>query len=247
LRVTHRCSYAAAERSIYSEGGEDGVLQQLFNDIGSGGKLFVELGSGDGSYASSRDLKVSSGWAGMHVDSAHSSPEEGFIATDMGSFDGFGDLLKEQGTPKDLDLLVLRSSNDFALWVSVALAEIRPRVVLCTFHSGFGAEKLLVASEPAHVDLLANAGAAGPGCTLAAATWLAQQLEYVCVHVDRLGLYVVCVDNAAAARVAGPREHWNNAALLWRIMEYHPDTSLLPQRQWVSPEEWLSLQGLALQ
>jgi hypothetical protein len=107
-----------------------------------------------------------------------SSPDDGFIATDMGSFDAFGEFLKEQGAPKELDLLVLRSSNDFALWVSVTLAEIRPRVVLCTFHSGFGADKLLVASESTSADLLADARLLGAGCSLAAVTWLAQQLEY---------------------------------------------------------------------
>jgi hypothetical protein len=146
-----------------------------------------------------------------------------------------------------LDLLVLRSSNDFALWVSTTLAEIRPRVVLASFHSGFGAEKLLVASDLASSDTLATGGSLGPGCSLAAITWLAQQLEYLCIHVDRLGLYVVCVDNAEAARVAGPKEHWNNSALLWRIMEYHPETRHLPGRDWISPEEWLAQQGLALQ
>jgi hypothetical protein len=233
---------------VSCEGGEDGVLQQLFSDIGSGGKLFVETGAGDGSYASSRDLKVSSGWVGMNVDaSLTGSPDDGFIATDMGSFDGFGEFLKSQGTPRELDLLVLRSSNDFALWVSTSLADIRPRVVLASFHSGFGAEKLLVASEHASFDSLASAGPMGPGCSLAAVTWLAQQLEYLCVHVDRLGLYVLCVDNVEAARVAGPKEHWNNAVLLWRIMEYHPETRHLAQREWVSPEEWLAQQGLALQ
>jgi hypothetical protein len=224
------------------------VLQQVFSDIGSGGKLFVETGAGDGSYASSRNLKLSSGWVGMNVDATLTAPhDDGFLATDMASFDGFGEFLKSQGTPKELDLLVLRSSNDFALWVSTTLAEIRPRVVLASFHSGFGAEKLLVASDLPSSDTLATGGLLGPGCSLAALTWLAQQLEYLCIHVDRLGLYVVCVDNAEAARVAGPKEHWNNSALLWRIMEYHPETRHLPKRDWISPEEWLAQQGLALQ
>ncbi len=232
---------------MYSEGGEDGLLPQIFSDIGSGGKLFVETGAVDGSYASTRDLKVSSGWAGMYVDAAHSVPEEGFIATDMGTFDTFGDFLKAQGTPKELDLLVLRSGNDFALWVSVTLADIRPRVVTATFHPGLGADALLVASESASLDLLATAGSMGPGCSLSAITWLAKQLEYVCVHIDRLGLYVVCVDSSEVDRVVGPKEHWNNAALLWKIMEYHPDTGHLAKRVWVAPEKWLSEQGLALQ
>jgi len=149
--------------------------------------------------------------------------------------------------PKELDLLVLRSSNDFALWVSVTLADIRPRVVAATFHPGLGADALLVASESASLDLLATVGSMGPGCSLSSLTWLAKQLEYVCVHIDRLGLYVVCVDSSEMDRVVGPKEHWNNAALLWKIMEYHPDTGHLAQRVWVAPEKWLSEQGLALQ
>jgi hypothetical protein len=223
------------------------VLQQVFSDIGSGGKLFVETGAGDGSFASCRHLKASAGWNGMNVDASLSSSEDGFVETDMGSFDGFGDFLQNQGTPKELDLLVLRTGNDFALWVSASLADIRPRVVLATFHSGFGAEKALVASELSSTDSLGQSGSTGPGCSLAAITWLARQLEYLCVHVDRLGLYVVCIDNTEAGRIAGAKEHWNNAVLLWRVMEFHPDTSNLPPRQWISPEEWMVQQGLALQ
>jgi hypothetical protein len=232
---------------VYSEGGEDGLLMQLFSDIGSGGKLFVETGAGDGSFASSRNLKTSSGWVGMYIDAAHSSPEDGFITTDMGTFDNFGDFLKEQGTPKELDLLVLRSSNDFALWISASLADIRPRVVTATFNPGFGADSPLVSLEPPSHDLLANAGSIGPGCSLAAVTWLSKQLEYFCVHVDRLGLYVVCVDSSDVDGVVGSKEHWNNAALLWKILEYHPDVGHVSQRAWVSPEKWMSEQGLALQ
>ncbi len=132
--------------------------------------------------------------------------------------------------------MVLRTGNDFALWVSASLADIRPRVVLATFHSGLGAEKALVASELSSTDSLAQSGSTGPGCSLAAITWLARQLEYLppppaqcfcntlsrylCVHVDRLGLYAVCIDNTEVGRVAGAKEHWNNPVLLWRIMEY---------------------------
>jgi hypothetical protein len=242
-----QCRYSAAERSIYSEGGEDGLLQQLFNDIGSGGKLFIETGAGDGSFASTRYLKSSSDWNGMNIDAMFSRPDDGFIATAAGSFDEFGEFLKEQGTPSDLDLLVLRSSHDFALWVSISLSDIRPRVVLSTFHSGLGPEQALVASESASADTLENSGSLGPGCSLAAITWLASQLEYYCVHVERLGLFVICVEQSESSRVAGPKDHWNNPAQLWKIMEYHPDTSHLPKRQWTTPENWLSEQGLALQ
>ena len=57
----------------------------------------------------------------------------------------------------------------------------------------------------------------------------ALQLEYVCVHIARLGLYVLCVDSSEVDRDVGPKEHWNNAALLWKITEYHPDTGHLAQ------------------
>ena len=82
------------------------MLLQLFNDIGHASKLFIETGAGDGSHASSRDLRLSSGWAGMHLDAAHDSPDDGFIATDMGSFDGFGDFLKAQVRRRGLGFAV---------------------------------------------------------------------------------------------------------------------------------------------
>jgi hypothetical protein len=174
------------------------VLQQVFSDIGSGGKLFVETGAGDGSFASCRHLKVSAGWNGMNVDAAALSTDDGFVETGMGSFDAFGEFLQNQGTPKELDLLVLRTGNDFALWVSASLADIRPRVVLATFHSGLGAEKALVASEHSSTDSLGQSGSTGPGCSLAAITWLARQLEYVtpflhCIFVTSCACTCVCM------------------------------------------------------
>ncbi|HEV3138584.1 MAG TPA: hypothetical protein VGZ26_11785, partial [Pirellulales bacterium] len=57
----------AAERRVYSQNGEDGVIEALFAMLGTTNKFFVEFGCGDGMQCNAAYL-VEQGWTGLSMD-----------------------------------------------------------------------------------------------------------------------------------------------------------------------------------
>lgn len=59
------------EYKIYTQHGEDGVLQGIFNKIGTTNKYYVEVGTEDGSECNTRLLREHYGWKGIMFDSSY--------------------------------------------------------------------------------------------------------------------------------------------------------------------------------
>ena len=62
------------ERSIYSQNGEDGVIESLFELLGTDSKYCVEFGAVDGLYVSNTlNLRKHKGWACLLLDGGHAN------------------------------------------------------------------------------------------------------------------------------------------------------------------------------
>jgi hypothetical protein len=110
-------SLARYNRQMYSQQGEDGVVSEIFNRIGSGGKVFAEIGCGDGRENTTRFL-LEAGWSGtwfegsetnvaaasefMHdyVASGQLRIVQAFITAE-----NVNDLFREAGVPERVDYL----------------------------------------------------------------------------------------------------------------------------------------------
>lgn len=67
-----QASLESSESKVYSQNGEDGVLEklsQLFIPLGRG--FFVEFGAGDGQETNTRLLRETQSWSGIMFDSSH--------------------------------------------------------------------------------------------------------------------------------------------------------------------------------
>src|SRR5438094_892724 len=56
------------ERTVYSQNGEDGILQAIFARAGTTNRFFVEFGVGDGRQCNAAYLARRKGWTGLMMD-----------------------------------------------------------------------------------------------------------------------------------------------------------------------------------
>lgn len=134
------------EFQVFSQAGEDGILEEIFNRVGTTNRTFIEFGTGDGTQSNGTYLLLK-GWNGFWWEAVSESVQKirrrFACVIDKGSLhvqDGF--LLPENierqfadaGVPKEPDLLSIDiDGNDY--WVWQAVEAFRPRAVCIEYNS----------------------------------------------------------------------------------------------------------------
>lgn len=125
------------EHSVYSQAGQDGVIEHIFSVIGTTNKYFVEFGTVDGMHISNTaNLRLKKGWSGllMDADPTVSTVKQEFITAENIEF-----LFHRYDVPLDFDYLSIDiDGNDW--WVWKAIERFSPRVVSIEFNSNFPAD-----------------------------------------------------------------------------------------------------------
>ena len=130
----------SAEGSVFSQFGEDGVIEKIFQTIEPGPKFAVEFGAYNGIKNSNmRNLVVNKGWSSFQIEGDPRRAKQ--LAKNYAKYPktktlqawvwpgNIEILFEENGVPKDLDLLVIDiDSNDYYVWR--AIHDFRPKVVM---------------------------------------------------------------------------------------------------------------------
>jgi len=143
--------FAENEFQVYSQWGEDGLIQYLIKNIAIDNKIFVEFGVETYQESNTRFLLINNNWSGLIIDGSESNiakiksdsiywkynlkAECAFIDRD-----NINELISKNGISGDIGLLSVDiDGNDF--WVWEAISVIEPRIVICEYNSLFGSEK----------------------------------------------------------------------------------------------------------
>jgi hypothetical protein len=128
--------------NITSEYGEDGVLAEIFNRIGTKNKWFCDLGAWDGIHASNTYNLTHSGWQGVLIESDQERCAK--ITTGIpicavvepNGPNTLDSILSKTPIPKDFDLLSIDTDDkDALIWAS--LEHYSPQVVVIEVNSSF--------------------------------------------------------------------------------------------------------------
>ena len=121
-----------SENDIYTQGGQDGVVNTIFSQIGEGGKFFVEFGARDGvEISNTANLRINFVWDGLLMDIA---PKASIVKEEKVTATNINQLL-EKYSVRDIDLLCIDiDGNDMWVWKSI---KQKPRVVLIEYNSKF--------------------------------------------------------------------------------------------------------------
>lgn len=141
------------EFKIYSQWGEDGIIQFLIRQVPIEREIFIEFGVENYIESNTRFLLKNDNWSGLIIDSSQKNIE--FIKKDSIYWrhnlktecafitkDNINNLLKKNGVDGDIGLLSIDlDGNDYWIWDSISC--ISPRIVICEYNSVFGSNRKL--------------------------------------------------------------------------------------------------------
>jgi hypothetical protein len=181
-----------AEFKVFSQWGEDGVIQHLISRVQIADTTFVELGVEDYSESNTRFLLTQDNWRGAIIDAgqAHTEflntsdlrwrhdiePVQAFIDRD-----NVNDLIRGAGMEGDIGLLSIDlDGNDY--WILDAIDVVSPRILITEFNSTFGPEAAVsIPYDPGFQRLEAHHSSLFQGASLAALNHLAGQKGFALV------------------------------------------------------------------
>jgi hypothetical protein len=136
------------EFKIFSQGGEDGIIQRLIKVIEIKNETFIEFGVEDFSESNCRYVLMNNNWSGFVIDGSakkiarlkHSYYYWRYELAAMNAFitrENINDLLAKSGFEQDLGILSIDlDGNDY--YILQAIDFFRPRILICEYNAIFG-------------------------------------------------------------------------------------------------------------
>jgi hypothetical protein len=225
-----------AEFRVFSQWGEDGIIQYLLARVPIERKVFVEFGVENYTESNTRFLLTHDYWAGLVIDgsaknidyirrdpiywAANLKAECAFVTQE-----NINGLLARNGITGDIGLLSVDiDGNDY--WVWQAIDTISPRIVVCEYNSQFGPiAEVTTPYDAAFVRDTAHFSKIYYGASIGALNTLAARKNYSLVASNSAGNNVFFVRNdlVGPLPVVSPAQAYRRA----QFREYHDETGRL--------------------
>ena len=139
------------EFQVYSQWGEDGIIDWLVNKFPEIPKNFLEIGTQDYKESNTRFLLVNKNWDGFLIEADKNEVKKIKsqrifwrhnlkIANEFITKDNINDVIKKFNVPKKLGLLSL-DIDGVDYWVLNELSVLDPSIIICEYNSIFGINK----------------------------------------------------------------------------------------------------------
>lgn len=193
-------SLSEVEFQVFSQFGDDGIIQYLISKIDIPNKTFVEFGVENYKEANTRFLTLNNYWSGMVIDGSASNikaikadiiswsselyAKEAFI--DASNINNLIQEFLDLGYDRDLGILSIDiDGNDY--WVWKAIDVISPVIVIAEYNSLFGYEKPYTVPYNPRFVRNTKYNISYWGTSLGALYHLAQEKDYVFVGCNQAG------------------------------------------------------------
>ena len=190
-------SIQETEFRVFSQFGEDGIIQFLVSNIEIPNKNFVEFGVEDYAESNTRFLLINNNWSGLVIDATQQNVESikndaiywKHDLTALNAFitrDNINSLIASRFSG-DIGLLSIDiDGNDYWIWDSINV--VNPRIVVCEYNSVFGSKHCV--SIPYSADFVrqnAHYSNLYFGASLGALNMLAERRGYCFVGCNSAG------------------------------------------------------------
>ena len=186
-------SLAQHRFNVYSQFGEDGIIQKIFETIGTQSKVCIEFGAWDGLYLSNTAiLWAHQGWKGVLIESDENRFNQ--MADNTKNYDclimnekvGIGPsnsleaILKKHAFNAPIDLLSIDIDND-DYYIFDSLVDLKPRVIICEYNP----------TMPAHLDIYPEYGKNEMGCSVSALMRVGKEKGYSLIAITDCNCFFV--------------------------------------------------------
>lgn len=152
LKINDYRSISDFEFSVYSQFGDDGIIQFLINTLEIENKYFIEFGVSDYSESNTRFLLVNNNWSGFVMDGSHDNIGLLRKSAIYWKYDikakaahitknNINALIEESGMVNIGLLHIDLDGIDYWIWDALNLGKINPVIVILEYNSLFGITK----------------------------------------------------------------------------------------------------------
>jgi hypothetical protein len=212
------------EFQVFSQFGEDGLIQHLIDRIDIKNKIFIEFGVEQYKEANTRFLLINNGWSGLVMDGSSENiqlikSDDVYWRTNLKAVNAFIDcsninqLIGDNGLHGEVGLLSIDiDGNDYWVWQSLEI--VSPQIIVCEFNALWGPE--LMVSIP-YAPLFSRGEAHYSnlyfGASLATMTSLGRSKGYSLVGVNLAGnnAFFVRNDCMSSLKSLDPKDAWRPA------------------------------------
>ncbi|EFF65965.1 hypothetical protein HMPREF7545_1365 [Selenomonas noxia ATCC 43541] len=186
------------EFKVFSQSGEDGVIQWLIHNIPIQSKRFIEFGVQNYTELKTRFLLMHDNWSGLIMDGSQENmdyvkqdnicwmhdlkPVPAFITAE-----NINTLIRDNGFDGEVGILSIDiDGNDY--WVWKAISCVQADIVICGYNSRFGSERAVtIPYDPNFYRTEAHSSNLYFGASIRALTLLGQQKGYALVYGNEIG------------------------------------------------------------
>jgi len=229
-------SYSESEFRVFSQWGEDGIIQFLLKFIPIDRKIFIEFGVENYTESNTRFLLTNNQWSGLIIDgslaninyikrdpiywSSNLKAEHAFITKD-----NINELIQKNGIEGDVGILSIDiDGNDYWVWDEISI--VSPRIVICEYNSIFGSvAHITTPYDPKFVRDEAHFSKIYYGASISAFADLASTKGYSLVASNSVGnnIFFVRNDLVGPLDIIAPSQAYRRA----HFREYHDENGRL--------------------
>ena len=141
------------EFQVFSQWGEDGIIDWLVNKFGEIPKSFLEIGTENYKESNTRFLLINNNWDGFIIEADKSSVQDIksqkvywkynlTVENEFVSQDNINKIIKRINVPKKLGILSL-DIDGVDYWILKKMSSLEPSIIICEYNSLFGQKKAI--------------------------------------------------------------------------------------------------------
>jgi hypothetical protein len=187
-----------AEFKVFSQFGDDGIIQYLINNVIIDSPRFIEFGVENYTESNTRFLLINNNWSGLVMDGSKANVDYikrdsiywKYDLTAVDCFidkDNINEIISENDFSGDVGILSIDiDGNDYWIWECINV--VSPAIVIVEYNSVFGAQyAVTVPYDPIFNRTLAHPSNLFWGCSLRALYLLAEKKDYAFVGCNSAG------------------------------------------------------------